>query len=135
MCMFDLVADVDAYPEFLPFCEATEITGRAEENGREIVTAVMTVGYKAIRETFESRVELNREDLKIDVDYLEGPFSHLVNRWSFVDLEQGASQIDFYLEYAFRNPALQLLMGSMFDRIFGRFVESFEQRADSLYSR
>lgn len=131
--MFDLVADVEAYPDFLPFCEHLEVMDRSSEPGCDIITARMGVGYKMFRETFVSRARLNKGDLVIDIDYIEGPASHLVNRWTFVDIAEGGSEIDFYLEYKFRNPGLQLLMGTMIDKVFGRFAESFEARADKIY--
>jgi coenzyme Q-binding protein COQ10 len=134
--MFDLVADVEAYPEFLPFCEALEVTEReTDDAGREVTTARMSVGYKAIRETFLSRVVCDRGKLAIDVSYLDGPFSHLLNQWRFIDEPDGGSTIDFYLEYKFRNFGLQMLMGSLFDKAFSKFAESFEARADRIYRK
>ncbi len=133
--MFDLVADVEAYPEFLPLCKSLTITGRERLDGHDVIIASMEIGYKAVRETFLSRVTLNRPGLRIDVDYVEGPATHLTNRWLFRDLAAGRSEIDFHLEYAFRNPALGLVMGTVFDLAFGRFAESFEARADVIYRK
>lgn len=131
--MFDLVADVESYPEFLPLCESLVIERREQQAGHEVIIARMRVGYKAITENFLSRVLINREDLQIEVSYLEGPFSHLINKWGFRDTDKGHCDVEFYLEYRFRNPGLQFLMGSMFDKAFGKFTESFEVRADEIY--
>ena len=136
--MFELVADVESYPQFLPLCEALKIRRRnRSDEGVEILIADMTVGYKAIRETFTSRVTLDRPRLKILVEYVDGPFSHLENRWTFrADGEPAAgtgSHVDFYINYEFRSRTLGLLMGAMFDRAFRRFAEAFEERADRIY--
>jgi coenzyme Q-binding protein COQ10 len=131
--MFDLVADVEAYPQFLPLCEGLRIRRRhRSDEGVEILVADMTVGYKAIRETFTSRVTLDRPRLKILVEYVDGPFSHLENRWAFRADEQ-ASHVDFFIQYEFRSRTLGLLMGAMFDAAFRKFAEAFEQRADQIY--
>ncbi len=131
--MFDLVADVEAYPEFLPLCEGLRIRRRSlTDEGLEILVADMTVGFKAIRETFTSRVTLDRARLKILVEYVDGPFSKLDNRWTFKDDPAGCV-VEFYIDYEFRSRTLGLLMGSMFDHAFRRFSEAFEQRADRVY--
>lgn len=131
--MFDVVADVEAYPQFLPLCKGLQIQERGQEGDHDLITARMEVGYKAIKESFVSRVLLNREDMLITVTYLEGPISHLVNHWTFRNLAAAGSEVDFYLEYQFRNYGLQLLMGSMFDTAFSKFAESFEKRAEAIY--
>lgn len=131
--MFDLVADVEAYPQFLPLCEGLRIRRRSRtDEGLEILVADMTVGFKAIRETFTSRVTLDRPRLKIFVEYVDGPFSRLDNRWTFKEDGTGCL-VDFYIDYEFRSRTLGLLMGSMFDHAFRRFSEAFEQRADKVY--
>ena len=131
--MFDLVADVEAYPEFLPLCEGLRIRRRnMTDDGLEILVADMTVGFKAIRETFTSRVTLDRARLKIFVEYVDGPFSRLDNRWTFKEDPAGCL-VEFYIDYEFRSRTLGLLMGSMFDHAFRRFSEAFEQRADKVY--
>ena len=133
--MFALVADAETYPEFLPLCRALRIRRREpREEGVEVLIADMTVGYKAIRETFTSRVTLDRPKLEILVEYVDGPFRRLVNRWSFRDLERG-SEVSFFIDYEFRSRALGLLMGAMFDAAFRQFAEAFEQRADQVYGR
>jgi coenzyme Q-binding protein COQ10 len=131
--MFDLVADVEQYPKFLPLCEDLVVRRRAQSGeGVEVLVADMTVGYKAIRETFTSRVSLDRPRLKILVEYVDGPFSHLQNRWSFKEEDPGCL-VEFYISYEFRSRTLGLLMGAMFDRAFRKFAEAFEQRADVIY--
>lgn len=133
--MFDLVADVERYPEFLPLCQALTIRRRkALGEGCELVVAEMRVGYKAIRETFTSQITMNRPELKILVEYLEGPFRSLENRWTFEpDADGPGSTIGFFITYEFRSRTLGLLMGSMFDGAFRRFAEAFERRADRVY--
>lgn len=133
--MFDLVADVERYPEFLPLCQALTVRRHKElGEGRELVVAEMRVGYKAIRETFTSQITMDRPELKILVEYLEGPFRSLENRWTFEPRVDGeGSTIGFFITYEFRNRMLGLLMGSMFDGAFRRFAEAFELRADRVY--
>ncbi|MFO1151292.1 MAG: type II toxin-antitoxin system RatA family toxin [Alsobacter sp.] len=133
--MFDLVADVERYPEFLPLCEALKVRRRStDEEGREVLVADMTVGYRAIQETFTSRVTLDRAASKILVEYINGPFRQLENRWTFKDDEAGGgSTIEFYIAYEFRSRTLGLLMGAMFDKAFRKFAEAFEERANRVY--
>jgi coenzyme Q-binding protein COQ10 len=131
--MFALVADVERYPEFVPLCRSLRVRSRSNADGREVLVADMTAAYKMFRETFASRVTLDRETREILVEYLDGPFKHLENRWRFVPLGADSSEIDFYLEYEFRRRSLQLLMGAMFDSAFSRFADAFEHRADVVY--
>ena len=133
--MFALVADVTLYPEFVPLCQALRIRSRSETDGHAVLVADMTAAYKMFRETFTSRVTLKPEKLEILVEYLDGPFRHLENRWRFTPLGEAISEIDFYLEYEFRRRSLQLLMGAMFDQAFSRFADAFEKRADKVYGR
>lgn len=134
--MFDLVADVDKYPLFVPLCQALRVRRRTEEaDGRMVVVADMTVAYKVFRETFGSRVTLDREKLAILVEYLDGPFSHLENRWSFRDDGQGGCIVEFFIDYSFRSRTLGMLMGTMFDAAFRRFADAFERRADAVYGK
>ena len=134
--MFDLVADVERYPEFVPLCERLRVRDRIPgEQGTEMLVADMTVGYKMMRETFVSRVVLDRPNLKIQVEYLEGPFRHLDNRWIFQPLSEAACEVEFYIVYEFKSRVLGMLMGSMFDAAFRRFAEAFERRADVVYGR
>ena len=110
--MFELVADIERYPEFVPD---------------------MTVAYKLIYETFTSRVTLDRATLEILVEYLEGPFRKMNNRWRFHPAGQGACEVEFFISYEFRSRTLGLLMGAMFDAAFRRFSAAFERRADRIY--
>ena len=131
--MFDLVADVDRYPEFVPFCETLVVRGRRKQGDREVLVADMSVGYKLLRESFTSKVTLDRQALEIRADYLDGPFRALENSWSFKPLPDGGSEISFCIEYEFRSRTLALLMGAMFDRVFRTFAGAFEARADQIY--
>ncbi len=131
--MFDLVADVEKYPEFLPLCENLKVISRAVEGDKEIVTANMAVGYKAVHEVFLSRVTLERDRQRILVEYLDGPISHLENHWWFEEISATSSRVHFSLEYEFKNIALRLLMGAMFDKAFRKFSEAFEKRAGQVY--
>ncbi|SDR53489.1 coenzyme Q-binding protein COQ10 [Rhizobiales bacterium GAS191] len=133
--MFDLVADVEKYPLFLPLCEGLKVRSRAGgEGGREILIANMTVGYKAIHETFTSKVALDRTTLKIAVSYLDGPFRALDNLWSFKPDGQGCV-VEFFISYEFKSRTLGMLMGAVFDRAFRKFSEAFERRAEAVYGR
>jgi len=134
--MFDLVADVEHYPEFVPLCHDLKVRKRTKEGeGVEVLVADMTVAYKLVQESFRSRVTLNRPKLQILVEYLEGPFSHLENRWTFRETGESASEVEFLIDYEFRSRMLGLLMGSMFDVAFRRFAGAFEKRADEIYGR
>jgi len=132
--MFDLVADVERYPEFVPLCKSLAVRKRTQESGgREVIVADMTVAYKLIRETFTSRVTLDRDKLTILVEYLEGPFRRMNNRWTFRPASASSCDVEFFLAYEFRSRALGLLMGSVFDAAFRRFAAAFERRADQVY--
>ena len=130
--MFALVADVESYPEFLPLCEALKVTSRRERENKTLLIADMTVGYKAIRETFTSQVMLDPEALRIEVQYLNGPFRYLNNVWTFLPAD-GGSDIGFYIDYDFKSRMLGILIGSMFDVAFRKFSQAFEERADKIY--
>jgi coenzyme Q-binding protein COQ10 len=132
--MFELVADVERYPEFVPMCESLHVRKRSgESEGVEIIIADMTVAYKVIRETFSSRVTLDRPKLAVLVEYLDGPFSHLENRWRFRPENDKSSEVDFFIAYEFRSKMLGMVMGALFDSAFRRFAEAFEKRADKIY--
>jgi coenzyme Q-binding protein COQ10 len=133
--MFDLVADVERYPEFLPLCERLRVIRRSQSGeGVETLVATMSVGYKAIAETFTSRVTLDRPRMRILVEYVDGPFKYLENRWTFKPTASG-SDVEFFINYEFKSFALGLLMGSVFDKAFRRFAEAFEERANEVYGR
>lgn len=131
--MFALVADVERYPAFLPMCEALSVRSRRERDGVTLLVADMTVGYKAIRETFTSQVVLRPGESLIDVKYVDGPFKYLANHWKFEPAEQGGCEIHFFIDYEFKSRILGAVMGAMFDRAFRLFAEAFEKRADEVY--
>ena len=132
--MFDLVADVEKYPRFVPLCESLVVRVRRPlEDGREVLVADMTVAYALFRETFSSKVTLDRAENRILVEYLDGPFRYLENRWTFHDRPDGGSDVGFWISYEFKSRTLGALMGAMFDKAFRRFSEAFERRADSVY--
>lgn len=134
--MFDLVADVERYPEFVPLCRSLKVRQRIPEpEGVEILVANMTVAYKFIHETFTSRVTLDRPNLQILVEYLDGPFSRLENRWAFHAPGDHACDVEFFISYDFKSRTLGLLMGTMFDAAFRRFSAAFERRADVVYAK
>jgi coenzyme Q-binding protein COQ10 len=134
--MFDLVADVERYPEFVPLCRTLKVRKRIPEpEGVEVLVADMTVAYKLVRESFASRVTLDRPNLQILVEYLEGPFSQLENRWTFHPTGERTCEVEFFISYEFRSRTLGLLMGAMFDAAFRRFAAAFERRADVIYAR
>ena len=128
--MFDLVADVANYPKFLPWVVATRIRSNSETE----MEADMLVGFKAIREKFTSRVIKNRPE-HIEVFYVDGPLKDLDNNWYFKCLPDGGCEIDFCVEFSFRNAVFEALAGQYFDRAFRKMVEAFEKRADELYGR
>ena len=133
--MFDLVADVERYPEFVPLCRGLKVRKRIPEpEGIEIIVADMTVAYKFVRESFTSRVTLDHPNLQILVEYLEGPFSHLENRWTFHPVGERSCDVEFFISYEFRSRTLSMLMGSVFDVAFRRFTAAFERRADAIYA-
>ncbi len=134
--MFDLVADVESYPQFLPMCESLKVRSRRERDGKTLLIADMTVGYKLIRETFTSQVLLKPDEKVIETKYIDGPFRYLDNKWQFVPLANPEhSEVKFYIDYEFKSRTLGFLMGSMFDIAFRKFTEAFEKRADQIYGR
>ncbi len=133
--MFDLVSDIEKYPEFVPLCQALKIRSTRQKGDREIVVADMTAGYKAVRESFTCQVVLNRATSEIVVSYIDGPFKYLENKWHFEPVEEHTCTVHFSLDYEFKNRMLAMLMGSMFDRAFAHFTQAFEERADALYGR
>lgn len=134
--MFDLVSDVETYPKFVPLCEALRVRGRQDAGeGRVILVADMTVSFKLVRETFTSRVLLDRDAGTIRVAYLDGPFSRLDNVWTFRPVDDRHCDVCFSIDYEFRSRTLGAIMGAMFDRAFRKFAEAFETRADAVYGR
>lgn len=128
--MFDLVAGVDKYPQFLPWCIASRITKREGD----IFYADLVIGYKMVRERFSSRVTAIRPD-EVRVEYMSGPMRHLNNRWRFERNPDGTCTIDFFVDFEFKNPMLQKLITVFFHEAVKRMVGSFEARAAELYGR
>ncbi len=126
--MFDLVAEVERYPEFLPWCLGTRVTKREPD----IVEADMLIGFKMFRERFGSRVLLRRGEYRIDVNYTHGPFRYLVNRWRFKERADGC-EVDFFVDFEFRSRLLKRIMGGLFADAVDRMVRAFEVRAKQLY--
>lgn len=126
--MFDLVADVARYGEFLPWVVAVRVKSDSESE----MIADLLVGFKVIREKFTSRVQKHRPD-HINVHYIDGPLRDLDNSWDFRALPDGGCEVDFCVDFTFRNPVFEALAGQYFDRAFRRMVEAFEQRAAQLY--
>jgi len=133
--MFELVADVERYPEFLPLCEKLVVHSRGHKReGVEEIIASMTVGYGPITESFTTRVDLDWQAHKILVTYIDGPFRHLENTWTFHAHPVGC-RVEFAINYEFRSMAFGMMMGALFDRAFRKFAEAFEARADAIYGR
>lgn len=126
--LFDLVADVERYPEFLPWC----LAARIRERRPDLVVADLLIGFKMVRERFTSRVELKQPSC-IDVAYAEGPFRYLNNHWVFTELANGGCEIDFFVDFEFRSAILQKLIGLLFNEAVRRMVSAFESRAKQLY--
>ncbi len=126
--LFDLVADIERYPEFLPWCIASRITKREDD----VIHADLVIGFKMFRETFTSKVTLSRSD-RIDVEYSRGPFKYLNNHWIFVPEGADATNIDFYVDFEFRSRILRRLIGTVFGEAVKRMVRAFETRAYAVY--
>ena len=133
--MFALVARVEDYPEFLPLCEAIAIKRPETCDGKEVIVATMTVGYGLIRESFTTKVHLNRAARKILVEYLDGPFTFLENRWHFQPNGSRACDVEFYIAYAFSSRLFERLVGRLFAKAVERYTSAFEARADAVYGR
>jgi coenzyme Q-binding protein COQ10 len=131
--MFDLVADVGRYPEFLPWVKGMRVgPERAEGDGKAVVVADMIVGFRMIREKFTSRVTLERPKT-VHVEYLDGPMKYLFNDWTFKDSPTGGCEIDFAVDFEFRNRAFEALAGMFFTQAFEKMVAAFVTRAEALY--
>ncbi|MGH6718971.1 MAG: type II toxin-antitoxin system RatA family toxin [Alphaproteobacteria bacterium] len=128
--LYGLVADVERYPEFLPWCLAVRVRRR----DGPVVVADMAIGFRMLRETFTSRVTLD-PTRAIDVAYLDGPFHHLNNHWRFADRTEGGCLVDFHVEFEFRSAVMRRLMGALFGEAVRRLVRAFETRARDLYGQ
>lgn len=134
--MFALIADVERYPEFVPLCQSLTVRSRQSlPDGREVLIASMTVAYKMLHESFTSRVTLDRRNLEVLVEYIDGPFKSLENRWTMQPRGENACEVDFFIAYEFSSRTMQMLVGGLFDRAFAKFVDAFEDRADEVYGR
>ena len=130
--VFGLVADVERYPEFLPWCGAARIRSRVFEGRQEVITADLVISFKVFRERFGSIVRLDPRACRIDTDYLDGPFKHMHSYWQFRDVE-GGCEADFSVDFEMKNVILQRAVGIVFDEAMKRIVRAFEARAQDLY--
>ena len=131
--MYDLVADVGSYPEFLPWTAAARIRSTRDEGEKQVMLADLVISFKVFRERFGSRVTLWPEAKKIDTEYLDGPFKHMVSNWAFRDAPDGGSEISFHVDFEFRNRILQSTATIFFNDAMQRVVRAFERRAAELY--
>ena len=133
--MYALVADVESYSQFLPWCAASRIGDRQTTDAGEVLDAELVISFRVFRESFGSRVTLQPEKRVIDVEYLEGPFRYLNNHWHFKPLSEKECEVDFFVDFEFRSRLLQSLIGVVFNEAMRRIVRAFEQRAEALYGR
>tara|TARA_R110000796_G_scaffold35454_8_gene91061 strand:- start:14003 stop:14458 length:456 start_codon:yes stop_codon:yes gene_type:complete len=131
--MYDLVADVASYPEFLPWTSAARIKSREEKGDHEVMEADLVISFKVFRERFTSRVVLWPAPKKIDTEYLDGPFKYMRSNWHFEDIDQGGCKVSFFVDFEFRNIVLQKIIGVVFNEAMQRVVRAFEKRAQALY--
>lgn len=133
--MYDLVADVERYPEFLPWNAAARIRSRRAAGESEVMEADLVISFKVFRERFGSRVTLWPAQHRIDTEYLDGPFSHMKSFWQFTDRPDGGCDVQFFVDFEFRNAILRRVIGTVFDQAMHRIVRAFEARAEALYGR
>jgi coenzyme Q-binding protein COQ10 len=131
--LYDLVADIKSYPEFLPWVSAARIRKITETGSGKVIDAELVVSFKVFREKFGSRVTLNEQTREIDVEYLDGPFKYLNNHWRFIALGEQRCAVDFFVDFEFRSRTLQALIGVVFNEAMQRIVRAFEARAAALY--
>lgn len=133
--MYDLVVDMERYPEFVPLCKTMRVRGLTDlGDGVQTAISSMTVAYKMFHEVFTTKVTMNRPELWVAVDYLDGPLKVLANRWTFRPLTDTASEVEFMIDYEFKSRMLAALMGAVFERAFRKFATAFENRADQVYA-
>lgn len=130
--MYDLVADVGKYPEFLPWTAAARIRSDAPQGDHRVVDADLVISFKVFRERFTSRVTLWPAEMKIDTEYLDGPFKYMLSNWRFEDAP-GGCRVHFHVDFEFRNRILQGIIGVVFNEAMQRVVKAFEKRAEALY--
>ncbi|MCE5972194.1 type II toxin-antitoxin system RatA family toxin [Sinirhodobacter sp. WL0062] len=135
--MYDLVSDVARYPEFLPWNSAARVRSRkpGPEPGSEVIEADLVISFKVFRERFGSRATLHPEENRVEVEYLDGPFKYLKSWWQFADRPEGGCNVEFFVDFEFRNAILQKVIGVVFDEAMRRIVRAFEERAISLYGK
>ncbi|MGY6635262.1 MAG: type II toxin-antitoxin system RatA family toxin [Alkalilacustris sp.] len=133
--MFELVADVARYPEFLPWTAAARIRSRRPFPGGEVMEADLVISFRVFREKFGSRVTLWHADRRIQTEYIDGPFRYMKSEWSFRPAEDGGCEVDFVVDFEFRNAILQRLIGVVFNEAMQRIVRAFETRAETLYGQ
>ncbi len=133
--MYDLIADIAAYPQFLPWCAAARIRGVSDlaDGSGQVIDAELVISFKLFREKFGSRVTLHPLEGKIDVEYLDGPFRYLNNHWVFREVTAASCEVDFFVDFEFRSAILQALIGVVFHEAMQRIVRAFEARAKVLY--
>lgn len=135
--LYALVADIESYPEFLPWCLAARNNRRETTPTGEIVWSDLVIGFKLVRERFTSKVTLTpggaENPPRIDVEYVDGPLKYLRNHWVFESLPDGGCEIDFFVDFEFRSKVLQRLIGALFHEAVTRMVRAFEKRARELY--
>ena len=130
--MYDLVADVGSYPQFLPWTAAARIRSNEDRGDHRVMEADLVISFKVFRERFTSRVVLWPEASKIDTEYLDGPFRHMKSNWAFEDTDLGC-KVHFFVDFEFRNAILQTIIGVVFNEAMQRVVRAFERRAQALY--
>ena len=130
--MYDLVADVGQYPKFLPWCAAARIRSVTPQGDAQVMEADLVISFKVFRERFGSRVTLWPDEMKIDTEYLDGPFKYMKSNWSFRDVD-GGCEVAFFVDFEFRNAVLQGIIGVVFNEAMQRIVRAFERRAAELY--
>jgi coenzyme Q-binding protein COQ10 len=130
--MYDLVAAVGQYPKFLPWCAAARIRSVTPQGDAQVMEADLVISFKVFRERFGSRVTLWPDDMKIDTEYLDGPFKYMKSNWAFRDVD-GGCEVAFFVDFEFRNAMLQGIIGVVFNEAMQRIVRAFERRAAELY--
>jgi coenzyme Q-binding protein COQ10 len=132
--MFSLVADIESYPIFIPWCRAVRVMKSTENkiNGHKVLVANMAVSFKVFKESFTTKITLHPDSKRITVEYINGPFKILNNEWIFNEVSNGCS-INFNVEFEFKSRMMQALVGVVFQEAMRRIVRSFEQRADVLH--
>ncbi|OUS34873.1 ubiquinone-binding protein [Rhodobacterales bacterium 56_14_T64] len=131
--MYDLVADVGQYPEFLPWCSAARIRATSELENSTVLEADLVISFKVFRERFASRVTLYPSVHVIDTEYLDGPFRYMKSNWAFAEAEDGGCEVSFFVDFEFKNAILQGIIGVVFNEAMHRIVRAFERRAAELY--